>query len=252
MEVDPQAEPLTCPGCQTAVDQHGDHLLCCRRNNYTNRHSAVQEALAAMLVEAGQPFGREVMIPEYAENLRPADLLLKSWLAGTDVAVNLTVSHGINSHICHKRKRWRGFLTRKERTKKEKYILPCQQAGWAFLPMAFGTWGGMGPEAGAGQSSCVAGRQLADKEAGGAPADSGSGPDGSHLETAGCSQLDPIVPPRGGTDNRTWPVVPPCTPVAPLCPYVECTSPWTPQKAQQHPPPRLANQNRRTRTLPRW
>ena len=25
-------------------------------------------------------------------------------------------------------------------------MLPCRQAGWAFMQMTFGTWGGMGPE----------------------------------------------------------------------------------------------------------
>ena len=153
LEVDTQAEPATCPGCQAVVDPHGDHLLCCIRNNFTNRHSAVQEALAAMLVEAGQPFGREVNIPEGAENLRPADLLLKNWQAGVDVAVDLTVSHGwqtaerASTATAVTRERWRGFLTKKERAKKNKYLLPCRHAGWAFLPMAFGTWGGLGPEA---------------------------------------------------------------------------------------------------------
>ena len=81
LDVGPQSEPSLCPGCNAVVDQCGDHLLCCPRNNYTNRHSAVQEALSAMLVDAGQPFGRVFLIPDGAEQLRPADLLLKSWLA---------------------------------------------------------------------------------------------------------------------------------------------------------------------------
>jgi hypothetical protein len=38
-------------------------------------------------------------------------------------------------------------LRRKEQAKHAKYDAPCKQAGWGFLAAAFGTWGGMGPEA---------------------------------------------------------------------------------------------------------
>ena len=30
--------------------------------------------------------------------------------------------------------------------KLSKYDAPCKAAGWGFLAMTFGTWGGMGPE----------------------------------------------------------------------------------------------------------
>lgn len=30
--------------------------------------------------------------------------------------------------------------------KHQKYDAPCQAAGWSMLAMAFGTWGGIGPE----------------------------------------------------------------------------------------------------------
>ena len=38
------------------------------------------------------------------------------------------------------------FLRRKEADKHTKYDTACQVAGWAFTAMAFGTWGGIGPE----------------------------------------------------------------------------------------------------------
>ena len=72
---------------------------------------------------------------------------------GTDVAVDLTVSHAWQQLERHTspsqatREKWRAFLTRKERAKRDKYHHPCLSAGWAFAPMAFGTWGGMGPQA---------------------------------------------------------------------------------------------------------
>ena len=44
------------------------------------------------------------------------------------------------------RERWRNFLRNKERMKHQKYDVACKAASWTFLPLAMGTWGGMGPE----------------------------------------------------------------------------------------------------------
>ena len=114
----------------------------------------MQEALACILTEAGQPFEREVVVPNCTDaQLRPADLLLKNWLTGKDTAVDLTVSHGWQATMRTSaateatREKWRAFLVNREKLKKQKYLGHCRQAGWTFLPMAFGTWGGMGPEA---------------------------------------------------------------------------------------------------------
>ena len=146
--------PVSCPGCLVQVDCFGDHLLCCPRNNYTRRHQAVQEAIVSVVSEAAQPFAREVPIPDCPEGqLRPADILLKGWQTGTDVAVDLTVVHAwrqaeqASTATAVTRERWRSSLSKAERQKRDKYNRPCSEAGWAFLPMAFGTWGGMGPEA---------------------------------------------------------------------------------------------------------
>ena len=50
----------------------------------------MQEALACILTEAGQPFEREVAVPNCTDaQLRPADLLLKNWLTGKDTALDL-------------------------------------------------------------------------------------------------------------------------------------------------------------------
>lgn len=43
------------------------------------------------------------------------------------------------------RERWRSFLTRKEAAKVAKYTVPCTAIRWAFTPVTFGTWGGVGP-----------------------------------------------------------------------------------------------------------
>ena len=87
--------PLSCPGCGAEADRFGDHVLCCRENNYHRRHDAVVEALNNALIISGQGVQKEVRVPGTEEdpNLRPADLLLSSWQGGKDTAVDVTVRH---------------------------------------------------------------------------------------------------------------------------------------------------------------
>ena len=136
----------TCPGCSAPVDIWRDHLLLCPRINYAKRHNAVQEALACVLDDSGQGYSREVALPQ--AGLRPADLMLRTFQDGKDTAVDLTISHGwqvAERSDSISREKWRSFLKRKEHAKQLKYSIPCADAGWEFLPMAFGTWGGLGP-----------------------------------------------------------------------------------------------------------
>ena len=71
-----------------------------------------------------------------------------SYQDGCPTALDLTVAHGWQSseRFSVTRERWRTFLKRKELLKHSKYHAPCKAAGWGFLAMSFGTWGGMGPE----------------------------------------------------------------------------------------------------------
>ena len=146
-------EPELCPGCGKTVDAFGDHLLRCIRLNFSRRHNALQECLAVLLQEAGQGVAREVSLPDCPEgDLRPADLMLRHWSQGKDTAVDITISHAWtaqeeSANLAPTRERWRQFLVRKENLKRSRYLGPCQEAGWAFQPAAFGTWGGVGPDA---------------------------------------------------------------------------------------------------------
>ena len=154
MELDPtEGSPTLCPGCGKTVDVFGDHLLRCIRLNFSRRHNALQDCLSVLLQETGQGVGREVPLPDCPEGgLRPADLLLRHWFQGKDTAVDVTISHGWTSHeeagtVAPSRERWRKFLVQKEHIKTTRYQAACQAAGWAFQPAAFGSWGGLGPEA---------------------------------------------------------------------------------------------------------
>ena len=146
----PQEETeRTCPGCGKPSDVYGDHLLCCARNNYTRRHQAVQDALVELCTTSGQGCIREAALPDCPDGeLRPADLLLSAFQAGAPTAVDVTVAHGwqASERQSVTRERWRSFLRRKEQAKHSKYDAPCKAAGWGFLAIAMGTWGGLGPE----------------------------------------------------------------------------------------------------------
>ena len=79
-----------CTACGEALDTYGDHLVCCSHNGVTRRHHAMRDAWSALLTKAGVSHAKEVEAPS---GNRPADLLLKAWDKGTDMAVDLTVSH---------------------------------------------------------------------------------------------------------------------------------------------------------------
>jgi hypothetical protein len=140
--------PSTCAGCQATADVHGDHDLCCIRNNFANRHNAVQDALFNLLSTNGQSVQREVPVPNQPDSsLRPADLLLATWQDGKPTAVDITIAHGWQTaERLATRERWRTFLKRKETAKHAKYDIPCRNGGWSFATLAMGTWGGLGPE----------------------------------------------------------------------------------------------------------
>jgi hypothetical protein len=142
------AAPPVCPGCSATLDPWGDHLVCCPRNNFANRHNALQEVLFDTLCNAGQGVAKEVALPDPGDqHLRPADLLLSAWDNGEPTALDITVVHSWQVANHQGKERWRSFLKLKEHLKHEKYDAPCRKAGWSFATAAFGTWGGWGPEA---------------------------------------------------------------------------------------------------------
>jgi hypothetical protein len=132
------------------VDPEGDHFLCCKRNNFAERHDAVQDTIFSILSSSGQAVAKEVELQHSQDShLRPADLLLPTGQGGKPTAIDVTVIHGWTSAASpamQPRDNWRPFLRRKEDQKHAKYDDACAREGWNFAAMAFGTWGGMGPE----------------------------------------------------------------------------------------------------------
>ena len=144
-----------CPKCHTTpLDSFGDHLVCCRQNNFSARHGALQDALLLVLGLAKQPAEREQALRQanssrvLRQQLRPADILLRGWAGGQDVAVDVTIAHPLQlSELPCQVDRTKSFLRRRELAKVEKYEAACRLEGWGFLPMAFSTWGTAGPSA---------------------------------------------------------------------------------------------------------
>ena len=128
--------------------------MCCRQNNYSARHGALQEALLLVLRLAKQPAEREQPLRQanasrvLRHQLRPADILLRGWAGGRNVAVNVTIAHPLQlAELPWQVDRVKSFLGRRERLKVDKYEAACHLEGWGFLPMAFSTWGTVGPAA---------------------------------------------------------------------------------------------------------
>ena len=141
-----------CPMCQQPMDIYGDHLICCKHNNFTRRHTAIQNVLTDALSVAHIPHTREAPLQAHnAEivshlHLRPADILLPNWANGRNLAVDLTISHPAQrTEAPHTFDKASSFLRKKETAKHQKYDEPCKKEGWDFQPLTFDTWGKVGP-----------------------------------------------------------------------------------------------------------
>ena len=96
------------------------------------------------------------MRPDGKKHLRAADIFLLACDAGRDVATDLTITHGWGlseqargaAGDLVSRERCRSYLCRRESDKHAKYDAACARCHppWSFRAMAFGTWGGVGPE----------------------------------------------------------------------------------------------------------
>ena len=88
-------------------------------------------------MEAGDGTGR-----------RPADLLLKHYSGGSDVAVDLTVTSclQISEYPLDVRKA-KGFLAKAEKDKVRANAASCSRMHWEYRGLAFSPWGGSGPAA---------------------------------------------------------------------------------------------------------
>jgi len=73
------------------VDIFGDHAVSCRRSGFGDRHLGTQSLFCLVITQARIPHDREVDID--GDGRRPADVLLRAWDGGRDLAVDLTIVH---------------------------------------------------------------------------------------------------------------------------------------------------------------
>ena len=139
-------EPRSCHGCGHSVDIFGTICSTVRAIISLVVTQQCRNAFSILLA-CGHGVDKEQAVPSAGQNLRPADLLLRHWEGGRHLAVDITVSHGWQrSEQSATRERWRKFLTAQEHQKHAQYDALCAVAGRGFKAMAFGTWGGKGPD----------------------------------------------------------------------------------------------------------
>ena len=116
-------------------------MVCCPHNGPTKRHNALRDAWCTVLRSAAIDHGREVVA---RGGSRPADILLNGWDGGSDVAVDLVVSHPLQASC------WplsadtaERHLREQEAAKLRKNAADCAYAGWGCHPAAYTPWGGM-------------------------------------------------------------------------------------------------------------
>ena len=80
-----------CPSCHCAADAGGQHAVVCLRSGAIGRgHTLLRDTLYDICAFAGVEVDKEQYLPLHPE-LRPADLLVRNWQPGGDLALDTTV-----------------------------------------------------------------------------------------------------------------------------------------------------------------
>ena len=132
-----------CPaGCGSTLDPFGDHLVACHRNQLTQRHHGVRDALQGVLGRFGVTCRREVPL---ADRLQiPGDLAVDH-LGPQPILVDLTFIHPLAPGQPRSVELCKRALVDAEQQKLDRYAVNCAAEGYSFEPLAFHCWGGMGP-----------------------------------------------------------------------------------------------------------
>ena len=120
--------------------------MTCHSNGWTERHNDLRDSLSALLDKATVTHDLEP--PCVGTNRRPADLLLRHFKGGRDVAVDITVTSCLkSSEYPLDVARARTYLAHAEREKVRNNQEVCDHMGWDCMGAAFSPWGGTGPAA---------------------------------------------------------------------------------------------------------
>ena len=133
-----------CPCCGGAMDAFGDHVVSCKKNQPTQRHNAVRDALAHTLRNHGITCRLEVAI---GSRRRPAHVALDSFDSRGPLAIDLVLHHPLAPSASREVASMKPSLAEQEKRKIEESEELCHSNGWLFAPMGWHLWGGVGPNA---------------------------------------------------------------------------------------------------------
>jgi hypothetical protein len=136
-------EATDCPCCGGAMDVFGDHLVSCSKNQPTQRHNAVRDALAQSLRNHGITCRTEVAI---GTRRRPADVALDTFDPRGPLALDLVLHHPLAPSASREINAMKASMVDEERRKSEESDELCHSNGWLFTPMCWHLWGGVGPQ----------------------------------------------------------------------------------------------------------
>ena len=141
----PLNQTLTCEACADSMDAYGDHLLCCRKSGFIQRHQALAKQLWHMCNPAGFNATCEVSV---SGRSRPEDILLPHWHGGGPCAIDVSVVHPLAPSVaCHTVKIGQEAVEAMERVKHSKYDQCCNESNVTLVPFVLSTFGLFGAEA---------------------------------------------------------------------------------------------------------
>jgi hypothetical protein len=133
-----------CPGCSADLDELGDHALSCKRLGVYSRHNAIRNVLASLFLDAG--FRTELEQPKHASD-RLADVLVHGFDGDTPLAIDVCVSHVLQSSMPLAAVQTGSVACLAEYRKSQESLAICKARGWNFAPFIGETLGGWGPVA---------------------------------------------------------------------------------------------------------
>ena len=128
------------------MDVFGDHVVSCSKNQPTERHDAVRDALTQSLRNHGIACRTEVAI---GSRRRPADIAVDAFDPRGPLALDLVLHHPLAPSAPREIPAMKKSLAEAERKKVEESEELCHSNGWLFAPMSWHLWGGVGPHASA-------------------------------------------------------------------------------------------------------
>ena len=134
-----------CPSCHAAGDASGQHAVVCRTSGAIGRgHTFLRDVLSEVCSFAGFVVAKEQHLPQHPER-RPADLLIRHWHPGRDLALDMTI-HSASLRSAPVRISESSMVSRLDTAAAHKDRISarlCAEAGWVFQAFPADTYGAL-------------------------------------------------------------------------------------------------------------